>query len=424
MGFIEELQWRGLIHDTTPGVEDYLDQGMGTAYIGIDPTSDSLHVGHLASIMLLEHFQRHGHRPIALVGGATGMIGDPSGKSKERNLLSEEVLKQNVNGLKKQLRNFLEFDQGENAAIMLDNYDWFRDMSFLAFIRDIGKHITVNYMMSKESVQNRLEAGMSFTEFTYQLAQGYDFLHLYRTYDCRLQMGGSDQWGNIVTGTELIRRLEDGTAYALTSPLITKADGSKFGKTEEGTVWLDAQRTSPYKFYQFWLNAPDEDAYHFLKIFTLYTREEIEKFKKDHEDAPHQRIMQQALAEDVTTRVHSGQALETAKQASRILFGRSTTEELKDLPENQLLEIFEGVPHYRIPLQTLSEGVGIIDFLAEETGFMNSKGEARRALKENAIRINKEKVDASKTVGADDLISGKYIVGQRGKKNYFLVIGE
>ncbi len=352
------------------------------------------------------------------------MIGDPSGKSQERDLLSEEDLKRNVAGLKEQLKNFLEFEEGDNAALMLDNYDWFRDMGFLEFIRDIGKHITVNYMMSKDSVQSRLESGMSFTEFTYQLAQGYDFLYLFREYDCRLQMGGSDQWGNIVTGTELIRRLENGTAYALTAPLVTKADGSKFGKTEAGTVWLDPARTSPYKFYQFWLNTSDEDAYRFLKVFSLLDPDTIEERKREHEEAPHQRILQQALAEDVTERVHSKADLESAKEASRILFGRSTTEELKKISEKQLLNVFEGVPHYRIPAETLKEGIGVIELLAEKTGFLDSKGAARRALKENSIRINKEKVDETRTIGSEDLIDGKYVIGQRGKKNYFLVIAD
>jgi tyrosyl-tRNA synthetase len=423
MGFVKELEWRGMLHDLTPGTEEFLDKGPSVGYLGIDPTADSLHIGHLASIMMLTHFQRHGHHPIALVGGATGMIGDPSGRSEERNLLTEEELEKNKNGLKSQLRNFLDFEATENPARLLDNYDWFRDMSFLAFIRDVGKHITVNYMMSKESVQKRLDAGMSFTEFSYQLAQGYDFLHLYQEMDCRIQMGGSDQWGNITTGTELIRRIEGGEAHALTSPLITRADGGKFGKTEKGTVWLDPQRTSPYEFYQFWLNVSDEDAPRFLRIFTLMEKEAIEKLEKEHAEAPHQRILQQELARAVTTRVHSEAEYENALKASKILFGKSTKEDLSSLSLDQALKVFEGVPRTELSKKELEEGIDIVSFLSETTGFLGSKGEAKRALKEGAIKINKEKVEGpDRMIDSSDLIDGTFILGQKGKKNYFLVL--
>ncbi len=423
MSFVQELEWRGMLHDTTPGAEELLSKEPSVGYIGIDPTANSLHIGHLASIMMLTHFQRHGHRPIALVGGATGMIGDPSGRSEERNLLTEEELEKNKNGLKGQLKNFLDFEREGNPAELLDNYDWFKAMSFLDFIRDIGKHITVNYMMSKESVQKRLDAGMSFTEFSYQLAQGYDFLHLYREKGCRFQMGGSDQWGNITTGTELIRRIEGGEAHALTSPLITRADGGKFGKTEKGTVWLDPERTSPYEFYQFWLNVSDEDAPRFLRIFTLKDRETIQKLEKDHAEAPHQRIMQQELAKEVTTRVHSEQDYENAVKASKILFGKSTKEDLSSLSLEQALQVFEGVPRTELPRGELQKGIDIVTFLSETTGFLSSKGEAKRALKEGAIKINKEKVDGQeRVVDTSDLINENYILGQKGKKNYFLVL--
>jgi tyrosyl-tRNA synthetase len=411
-----------MLHDITPGAEDLLKEGSAVGYLGIDPTADSLHIGHLASIMMLTHFQRHGHKPIALVGGATGMIGDPSGRSEERNLLSEEELERNKKGLRAQLKNFLDFERSGNPAELLDNYDWFKEMSFLGFIRDVGKHLTVNYMMSKDSVQKRLDAGMSFTEFSYQLAQGYDFLHLYQEKGCRFQMGGSDQWGNITTGTELIRRKEDGEAHAVTSPLITRADGGKFGKTEKGTVWLDPHRTSPYEFYQFWLNVSDEDAPRFLRIFTLKEQEEIEKLEKEHAEAPHQRIMQQALAKDVTTRVHSLEEYEKAINASSILFGKSTKEDLASLSFDQAKEIFEGVPHTEISKEELEQGIDIVDFLSDRTGFLNSKGEAKRTLKEGSIKINKEKVDGQdRVIDTEDLIDGTYILGQKGKKNYFLV---
>ncbi|MFB6259007.1 MAG: tyrosine--tRNA ligase, partial [Flavobacteriales bacterium] len=415
--------WRGMLHDSTPGAEELLEKHRRVGYIGIDPTADSLHIGHLASLMILTHFQRHGHQPIALVGGATGMIGDPSGRSEERNLLSEEALERNKSGLKTQLENFLDFEASDNPARLLDNYDWFKDMSFLSFIRDVGKHITVSYMMSKESVQKRLDAGMSFTEFSYQLAQGYDFLHLYREMDCRFQMGGSDQWGNITTGTELIRRIEGGEAHALTSPLITRADGGKFGKTEKGTVWLDPNRTSPYEFYQFWLNVSDEDAPRFLRIFTLKEKEEIEKLEKEHAEAPHQRIMQQELAKEVTTRVHSEEAYENAVKASKILFGKSTKEDLSSLSLDQALEVFEGVPRTELSKKELEQGIDIATFLSESTGFMGSKGEAKRALKEGSIKINKEKVEGpDRVIDSSDLIDETFILGQKGKKNYFLVL--
>ncbi|MFB6257091.1 MAG: tyrosine--tRNA ligase [Flavobacteriales bacterium] len=423
MNFVQELRWRGMLHDTTPGAEDLIDKNPSVGYIGIDPTADSLHIGHLASIMMLTHFQRYGHQPIALVGGATGMIGDPSGRSEERNLLSEEELEQNERNLKEQLKRFLDFERKENPAELLNNYEWFKGMSFLEFIRDVGKHITVNYMMSKDSVQKRLDAGMSFTEFSYQLAQGYDFLHLYQEKGCKLQMGGSDQWGNITTGTELIRRKTGGEAHALTCPLITRADGGKFGKTEKGTVWLDPQRTSPYEFYQFWLNVSDEDAPRFLRIFTLKEAESIESLEKAHAEAPHQRIMQQELAKEVTTRVHSEEEYEKAVKASRILFGKSTKEDLASLPFEQADKVFEGVPRTEISKEELEKGIDIISFLSETTGFLNSKGEAKRALKEGSIRINKEKTEGpDRVIDTRDLIDGTYILGQKGKKNYFLVI--
>lgn len=423
MSFIQELKWRGMLHDITPGAEEYLEKEEAVGYLGIDPTANSLHIGHLASVMMLTHFQRFGHKPLALVGGATGMIGDPSGRSEERQLLSEQELERNKEGLKKQLRNFLDFEKESGAAELLDNYDWFKEMSFLGFIRDVGKHLTVNYMMSKDSVQKRLDAGMSFTEFSYQLAQGYDFLHLYQEKGCRVQMGGSDQWGNITTGTELIRRTTGGEAHAITSPLITKADGGKFGKTEKGTVWLDPERTSPYEFYQFWLNVSDDDAPRFLRIFTFKDRASIEKLEKDHEEAPHQRIMQQELAKEVTTLVHSEEEYRNALNASKILFGKSTKEDLSSLSLEQAEKLFEGVHRTEVSKEALEEGIDIISFLSDTTGFLHSKGEAKRALKEGSIRINKEKVEGTDRVIDDkDLIDKNYILGQKGKKNYFLVI--
>jgi len=421
MNFVDELRWRGMIHDMSPGTEEQLAKEMTSAYVGIDPTADSLHIGHLVSIMMLKHFQLAGHRPIALVGGATGMVGDPSGKSQERNLLDEATIRHNQECIKKQLLKFLDFEKGENAALMVNNYDWMKDFSFLDFVREIGKHITVNYMMAKDSVKSRLETGLSFTEFSYQLVQGYDFLFLFEHHSCRLQMGGSDQWGNITTGTELIRRKTGGEAFALTCPLITKADGGKFGKTEEGNVWLDPERTSPYKFYQFWLNASDEDARKWIRIFTLNTKEEVEALEKEHEQAPHLRPLQKALAEELTVRVHSRSDFEAAVEASQILFGKGTTETLKKLSEDMLLSVFEGVPMSEVPTSVVSQGAGILEFLAEHTGIFASKGEARRMIKDNAVSLNKQKVSDDHVITTSDLLNGKYILVQKGKKNYFLV---
>lgn len=422
MNFIEELTWRGMVHDMTPEIHDLFNSGeMVTAYVGIDPTADSLHIGHLVGIMMLKHLQLAGHKPLALLGGATGMIGDPSGKSEERNLLSEETIRHNQEGIKKQMAKLLEFEKGANKAEMVNNYDWMKEFTFLGFIRDVGKHITVNYMMAKDSVKKRLETGISFTEFTYQLVQGYDFLYLYEHNNCKLQMGGSDQWGNITTGTELIRRKTGGDAYALTCPLITKADGGKFGKTEEGNVWLDPARTSPYKFYQFWLNTSDEDAERYIKIFTLYSKKEIEHLVEKHKAAPHLRELQKALAKDLTCRVHSEADYNASVEASAILFGAGTTETLHNLPEDMFLSVFEGVPQSEISKERLSEGILILEFLADLTGIFLSRGEARRTIKENALSINKVKVVEDKIVGLDDLLNGKYILVQKGKKNYFLV---
>lgn len=423
MDLIEELRWRGMIHDMMPGVEEQLQKEKTTGYIGFDPTADSLHIGSLVQIMLLVHLQRAGHKPLALVGGATGMVGDPSGKSKERNLLDEATINRNVEGIKRQLGQFLDFEAKENGAEIVNNYDWFKSMDFLAFIRDVGKHITISYMMAKDSVKNRLESGISFAEFSYQLIQGYDFFWLYKNKNCKLQMGGSDQWGNIVTGTELIRRKDGGEAFAVTSPLVTKADGSKFGKTEEGNVWLDPEKTSPYKFYQFWLNATDEDAQNWIKIFTLLSKEEVEGLLEAHHKAPHQRALQKALAEEVTVKVHGRAAYDTAVLASQILFGKSTREELQRLSERALLEIFEGVPQHQVPKTVIESGTGLIEFLADHTAILPSRGEARRMIKENAISINKEKAGPDYTVTANDLLNGQYILVQRGKKNYYLVKG-
>lgn len=423
--FVEELSWRGMLHDAMPGTNEQLAKEMTSAYVGIDPTADSLHIGHLVSIMMLKHFQNAGHRPLALIGGATGMIGDPSGKSKERNLLDEAALRHNQNAIKEQLRLFLDFDsEAANAAILVNNYDWMRDFTFLDFIRDIGKHLTVNYMMAKDSVKKRLTGegeGMSFTEFTYQLVQGFDFLHLYREYNCKIQMGGSDQWGNITTGTELIRRKESGEAFALTCPLITKADGGKFGKTEEGNIWLSAEYTSPYTFYQFWLNTSDADAEKYIKIFTMLGQDEIAQRVAEHTEAPHQRALQRKLAEEVTTMVHGAKELDLAIKASNILFGKSTEEDLKDLGVRTLLEIFSGVPQFEIKKDILEEGVEIINLLAQETQVFSSKGEARKMLQANGVSLNKVKVDAEKTVNLSDAISGQYLLAQKGKKNYFLI---
>ncbi|MFC4635463.1 tyrosine--tRNA ligase [Dokdonia ponticola] len=424
--FVQELQWRGMVHDAMPNTEEHLMEAIRSAYVGFDPTADSLHIGNLVPIMLLAHFQRAGHKPVALVGGATGMIGDPSGKSSERNLLDEKTLRHNQECVRKQLSQFLDFTSGaENEAVMVNNYDWMKEFSFLDFIRDVGKHITVNYMMAKDSVKNRLSGesadGMSFTEFTYQLVQGYDFLHLYQNNECTLQMGGSDQWGNITTGTELIRRIGGGKGYALTCPLITKSDGSKFGKSEGGNVWLDAKRTSPYKFYQYWLNTSDEDAEKYIKIFTFLTQEEIETLISLHKEAPHQRALQKKLAEEVTLTVHGEEALENAVKASTILFGKSTGADLKALDEATFLDVFEGVPQAEVAVSEIEEGLDIIGALAEKTGFLKSNGEARRALKENSISVNKEKVTDDFKITKEHLIDNKFVLLQRGKKNYFII---
>ncbi len=427
--FIEELKWRGLLHDMMPGTEELLDEKQVTAYIGFDPTADSLHIGSLVPIIILMHFQRAGHKPIALVGGATGMIGDPSGKSKERNLLDEETLNKNVEAIKKQLSQFIDFDAKENPAQLVNNYDWFKDISLIDFVRNIGKHISVNYMMAKDSVKKRLNpenddtAGMSFTEFTYQLFQGYDFLHLYKNLDCQLQMGGSDQWGNMTTGTELIRRVEGGKAYALTVPLITKADGGKFGKTEQGNVWLDAKYTSPYKFYQFWINTSDEDAEKYIKIFTFLDKETVDKLIKEHKEARHYRILQKKLAEEVTRMVHGEENLQKAIEASNILFGKTTSDALKKLDNQTFLDVFDGVPQGSIEKKRLEEGIEIGTLLTE-SGFLSSGNEARRALKENSVSVNKEKVTADRIVNINDLINDQYVLLQRGKKKYFILKAE
>ena len=424
--FVEELRWRGMLHDIMPETENHLNKKKTTGYIGFDPTADSLHIGSLVQIMILMHFQKAGHRPIALVGGATGMIGDPSGKSAERNLLNEQTLNKNIQGIKSQLSRFLDFDQNsENPALLVNNFDWMKGYSLIDFSRDIGKHITVNYMMSKDSVKKRLgsesQVGMSFTEFTYQLLQGYDFLHLYKNLDCTLQMGGSDQWGNITTGTELVRRKVNGKAYAITCPLITKADGTKFGKTEGGNIWLDKERTSPYKFYQYWLNASDEDALNYIKIFTFLNREEIDSLIDEHEQAPHLRVLQNKIATEVTLLVHSKEDLDRAKKASQILFGKSTSEELKSLDKATFLDVFEGVPQAEITRLNLESGIDIIAALAGETSFLKSNGEARRALKENSISVNKTKVNDQYVIDNKDLINDRYVLLQRGKKTYFIL---
>lgn len=421
MNFVEEMKWRGMIHDIMPGTEEQLQKEMTSAYIGFDPTADSLHIGSLVQIMTLVHLQRTGHKPFALVGGATGMVGDPSGKSKERNLLSPDILEHNLKCVQKQLARFLDFDCGENSAEIVNNFDWFKGFGFLDFIRDVGKHISINYMMAKDSVKSRLDTGMSFTEFTYQLVQGYDFYHLYTEHNCKIQLGGSDQWGNIVTGTELIRRKARGEAFAITTPLIKKADGTKFGKTEGGNVWLDPKRTSPYKFYQYWLNASDEDAKTYIKIFTLMTEEEIENLVSEHEQAPHSRVLQKTLGKDVTIRVHGDAAYHHAIEASEILFGKDTAKQLMNIEERDLLDIFEGVPQFDIAKSDLEPGIQIIDLLAQKSKVFQSNGEARRMLQSNAVSINKLKVTADKVLKLDDLIKGKYILVQKGKKNYFLL---
>ncbi len=410
-----------MVHDIMPGTQEELNKGMTTAYIGFDPTADSLHIGNMVQIMTLVHFQRCGHKPIALVGGATGMVGDPSGKSAERNLLDEETLNHNLSCVKKQLESFLSFE-GENAAEVVNNYDWFKDFSFLEFIRDVGKHITVNYMMSKDSVRSRLETGLSFTEFSYQLVQGYDFYYLWKHKNAKLQLGGSDQWGNIVTGTELIRRKDQGEAFAMTTPLITKADGSKFGKSEGGNIWLDADKTSPYKFYQYWINASDEDVVKYIKIFSLKNREEIEGFIEEHRLAPHQRLLQKTLAEELTKRVHSEKDLETAVKASSILFGKSTTEDLESLDEKTLLQVFEGVPQTEVSKSEL-EGKDATTFLSETTKniIFKSKGEARKMIQGGGVSINKSKIETPDQIVDYKLLQNKYLLAQRGKKNYFLI---
>jgi tyrosyl-tRNA synthetase len=425
MNLVEELRWRGMIHDIMPGTEELLAKEQVTAYVGIDPTADSLHIGHLVGVMMLKRLQHAGHKPIALVGGATGMIGDPSGKSQERNLLDESTLRRNQEALKQQISRFLDFDTGaSNRAVMVNNYDWMKEFTFLDFIRDIGKHITVNYMMAKDSVKKRLGAdsksGMSFTEFTYQLVQGYDFQVLYREHSCKLQMGGSDQWGNIVTGTELIRRIEKGEAFALTWPLITKADGGKFGKTEEGNVWLDPLRTTPYKFYQFWLNVSDEDAEKYLKIFTMLGKEEIEALLAEHGEAPHVRVMQKKLAEELTTLVHSREEYDMAVEASLILFGNGTTESLKSIREDVFLSVFEGVPQFEVPTSDMDQDV--LELLAVETPVFSSKGEARRLISGGGVSINKQKLTGpEQRITSKDFINNKYLLVQKGKKNYFLI---
>lgn len=430
MNFVEELRWRGMIQEIMPGTEEQLLKELTAGYVGIDPTADSLHIGHLVGVMMLKHLQRAGHKPIALIGGATGMIGDPSMKSAERNLLDEATLLKNQEGIKKQLAKFLDFDNdSSNAAELVNNYDWMKEFTFLDFIRDIGKHLTVNYMMAKDSVKKRLSSeskeGMSFTEFSYQLLQGYDFLHLFREKNCRLQMGGSDQWGNITTGSELIRRVTGGEAFALVCPLITKADGGKFGKTESGNVWLDSRYTSPYKFYQFWLNVSDDDAIKYIKIFTDLSKEEIDTLIKEQTKAPHLRAIQNRLAEEVTTMVHSRQELEAAIEASGILFGNSTADALKKIDEETLLQIFEGVPQFKVSKEKLSQGVKAVDLFTEDAQIFPSKGEMRKLVQSGGVMINKEKVNTfDQIIDTNYLISNKYLLAQRGKKNYFLLIVE
>ena len=421
--FVEELRWRNMLQDMIPGTEELLNKEMVRGYIGFDPTADSLGVGNLVQVMMLLHFQQAGHKPIALIGGATGMVGDPSGKSQERNLLSEDILQHNLNCQKKQLEKFLDFNCGEQSAEIVNNYDWFKELNFLDFIRDIGKHISINYMLAKDSVQSRLATGMSFTEFSYQLVQGFDFYHLWKNKNVKLQMGGSDQWGNIVTGTELIRRKEGGEAFALTTPLIKKADGTKFGKTEGGNIWLDAKRTSPYKFYQFWINASDEDSKNYIRIFTLKTKEEVESLEQEHDKAPHQRLLQKELAKEITSRVHSQKDYEAAIEASGILFGTGTSESLKKLSEDDLLSVFEGVPQFDISRSTFESGINVIDFLADHTKVFPSRSEARKMLQGGGVFINKEKIiETELIISMDHVIREKYILAQKGKKNYYLII--
>lgn len=431
MGFVEEIKWRGMLHDIMPGTEEMLKEGQASAYVGIDPTADSLHIGHLVSVMLLKHFQLAGHKPIALVGGATGMIGDPSGKSQERNLLDIETLGHNQEAIKKQLGKFLDFSEDvENNAIMVNNYDWMSQFSFLDFIRDVGKHISVNYMIAKDSVKKRMTStsdkdaeGLSFTEFSYQLVQGYDFLHLYKEHNCKLQMGGSDQWGNITTGTELIRRMEQGKAFALTSPLITKADGGKFGKTEKGNIWLDPEKTSPYEFYQFWINTTDEDAEKYLKIFTVLNKDEIEALVKEHQETPHLRVLQKRLAEDLTIMVHSQKDYETSMAASQLLFGKGSKDQLQQLDDKTFRAVFSGVPHFEISKNDVEKGIDIFDLLSEKTSVFKSKGEVRRLIKDNGLNVNMEKfTDPEKHINSDYLINNKYIVIRQGRKKYSIII--
>ena len=431
--YIEELTWRGMIHDVMPGAEEHLNEAMRSAYVGFDPTADSLHIGNLVPIMLLAHFQRCGHKPVALIGGATGMIGDPSGKSAERNLLDEKTLRHNQDAIQTQLAHFLDFNSkvSENSAVMVNNYDWMKDFSFLEFIRDVGKHITVNYMMAKDSVKNRITSdgsdeggseGMSFTEFTYQLVQGYDFLHLYQNNDCSLQMGGSDQWGNITTGTELVRRIGQGKAYAITCPLITKADGSKFGKSEGGNVWLDPARTSPYKFYQYWLNSGDDDSEKYIRIFTFLEEDEINAVIAEHNEAKHLRILQKRLASEITAMVHSQADLENAIKASSILFGKSTSDDLKALDDQTFLDVFDGVPQAEVAMSEIEAGYDIVAAMATDTEFLPSNSEVRRAIKQNAVSINKEKVGAEDyKITKADLINDKFVLLQKGKKNYYVL---
>ena len=427
MNFVEELRWRGMLHDIMPGTEEELNKKMTSGYIGFDPTADSLHVGHLTQIMTLIHFQRSGHKPFALVGGATGMVGDPSGKSAERNLLSEEVLNHNVKCLEEQLKKFLDFNCGPKSAEMVNNYDWFKNFTFLDFIRDVGKHLTVNYMMAKDSVKKRLEGetGMSFTEFSYQLVQGYDFYYLWKEKNCQVQMGGSDQWGNIVTGTELIRRKAAGNAFAITTQLIKKADGTKFGKTESGAVWLDPAKTSPYKFYQFWLNTTDSDAKSWIRIFTLKSESEIKELEIEHDLAPHLRILQKALAEEITIRTHSFDALQTALKTSDFLFGNGSLEFLNSLSKEDVLEVFEGLPQFTLAKNEFSAGINATDLLAEKTTVFPSKGEARKMISGGGVSINKEKIaDPALILTTENLINGIFLVAQKGKKNYYLIIAE
>jgi tyrosyl-tRNA synthetase len=423
--FVEELRWRGMIHDIMPGTEEQFLKQTATAYVGFDPTADSLHIGHLVGIMMLSHLQRSGHRPIVLLGGATGMIGDPSFKSQERKLLTLEEIQHNQACIKKQLSHFMDFEtEAENKALVLNNYDWNSKWSFLDFIRDIGKHITVNYMMAKDCVKKRIETGLSFTEFSYQLLQAYDFKYLYENYGCKLQMGGSDQWGNITCGTELIRRTLGGEAFAMTCPLITKADGTKFGKTEKGNVWLDAEKTSPYAFYQFWLNVSDEDAKKFIRIFTFFTKDEIENLEKEHDVAPNLRMLQKALAKDITTRVHGEEEYNKAVEASEILFGKGTTDTLKKLDSATFLSVFEGVPTFEVSKEEILQGINVVDLLAEKTQILASKGEVRRALKENSLSINKEKIKEDFVTSSENLLNEQYILVQKGKKNYFIIVAK